>query len=356
MPLSAIDVVEPAIQHTKQQLLKPFRIGQWMRLAFVGLLAGEMGSSGGCNGFQIPTTDGKSSKQFIGGLPSMDPALLAGAIAVLFVVGLVVLVAFMYLNSRMRFVLFDSIIARECHIRQYWSRRPRPALRYFVWQIVFMIVMFGGLTILLGIPAAIAFAAGWLNQPKEHLLPLILGGVVLFFILFIYFVCAALVNVFTKDFVVPRMALEDITAVEGWRRLLPMLKAEKGGFAGYAGMKIVLAIAAAILVGIAFIVLFLIILIPVGGLGLAAVLAGKAAGLTWNPLTIALVAIGVTLLAAIFFYVSAMLSVPAIVFFPAYSIYFYASRYPALDAILHPAPPALPPLDLPPLPPEPSPA
>jgi hypothetical protein len=30
------------------------------------------------------------------------------------------------------------------------------------------------------------------------------------------------------------------------------------------------------------------------------------------------------------------------VFFPAYSIYFFASRYPALDALLHPPPPILP--------------
>jgi len=34
------------------------------------------------------------------------------------------------------------------------------------------------------------------------------------------------------------------------------------------------------------------------------------------------------------------LSVPVIVFFPAYSIYFFAGRYPRLSAVLYPAPPA----------------
>jgi hypothetical protein len=45
--------------------------------------------------------------------------------------------------------------------------------------------------------------------------------------------------------------------------------------------------------------------------------------------------------------------VPTIVFFPAYSIYFFASRYPPLDALLHPPPPMAPPIPpvMPPLPP-----
>jgi len=37
--------------------------------------------------------------------------------------------------------------------------------------------------------------------------------------------------------------------------------------------------------------------------------------------------------------------VPATVFFPAYAMYFLATRYPNLDALLHPAPaPELPPV------------
>ena len=44
MPISAVDAISPAFEHTKQQLFKPFRFGQWTRLAFVGLLAGELGS------------------------------------------------------------------------------------------------------------------------------------------------------------------------------------------------------------------------------------------------------------------------------------------------------------------------
>jgi hypothetical protein len=56
------------------------------------------------------------------------------------------------------------------------------------------------------------------------------------------------------------------------------------------------------------------------------------------------VVVGSILLAG-FLYLISLISVPLIVFFPAYSIYFFAARYPALSAVLYPAPPttALPP-------------
>ncbi len=86
----------------------------------------------------------------------------------------------------------------------------------------------------------------------------------------------------TKDFVVPQMALEGIGAFEGWRRLWPMITAEKGRYAGYIGLKILMAIGAGIVVGIVTVILGLIIVIPTAGLGLIAVVTGKTAGLDWT--------------------------------------------------------------------------
>ena len=60
---SAVDSIRPAFQHTKQQLFRPFRFGQWTRLALVGLFAGEMSSGGGCN-FQMPNTAGTAHRDF----------------------------------------------------------------------------------------------------------------------------------------------------------------------------------------------------------------------------------------------------------------------------------------------------
>jgi hypothetical protein len=357
LPISAVDAISPAFQHTKQQLGQPFRMGQWARLALVGFLAGEL-PSGGCNSnFQIPQHTSGSDRFLGAAFPVANPLLYAGLIVLLIVLGLVLWVLFIYVNSVMRFVLFDSVVTKECRIRRGWNRWQGPGVRYFLWQILVFLAFLVGLTILVGIPAAFALAVGWLKQPSQHLVPLILGGMILFFLLLAFIVFSLVLHVFTKDFVVPQMALENISAIEGWRRLWPLLKREKGGYAGYAGMKIVMAIGAAVVVGIVAGIAILVLLIPVGGLGVVAVLAGKAAGLHWNLYTITLaVVVGSFALAAII-YVFSLISVPAIVFFPAYSIHFFASRYAPLDALLHPAPPPLPPVEPPstppPLPPEP---
>jgi hypothetical protein len=167
----------------------------------------------------------------------------------------------------------------------------------------------------------------------------------------------------TKDFVVPQMALEGIGAVEGWRRLLLMLKGEKGGYAAYVGMKIVLAIGAGIVISIATFMVGLIVAIPAVVAAVVAVIAGKNVGLDWNVFTITAAVVAGCILFAVLFYVVALISVPAIVFFPAYSIYFFAPRYRTLSVLLYPPPqsgaPAIPdtlPPEPPPLPPAPQPA
>lgn len=361
MPISAVDTISLAFQHTKRQLLQPFRFGQWTRLAVVGLLAGELGSSGGCNApsnFNIPRQTGGSRQLLETILPNIDPALLVGLIVVLVVAGLVLGIVLMYVSSVMRFILFDSVLARECHIRAGWGRRQGPGLRYFWWKLLYTAVSLGGAIVLIGIPLGFAFAVGWLKEPSQHMVVLVLGGILLFLVLMIFFVALAVIYVLTKDFVVPQMAFENIGAMEGWRRLWAMMQAEKAGYAGYVGMKIVLAIGASILVGIATLILGLIIAIPAVGLGIVAVLTGKTAGLTWNVYTITVAVVVGCILLAIFLYVVALISVPVIVFFPAYSIYFFAARYPALSAALYPAPPTPPPPippEAPPLPPTPAP-
>jgi uncharacterized membrane protein len=265
----------------------------------------------------------------------------------------------MYVSSVMRFILFDSVLTGQCRIRQDWSRRQTPGWRYFLWKLLYILAVLGGVVLLLAIPAAFAFGIGWLREPKEHIVPLVFSGIFLFLVILLFAVAMTVIFVLTKDFVVPQMALENIGATEGWRRLWPMIKAETGSYAGYLGMKILMAIGAGIVVGIATLILGLIIAIPTIGLSILALLTGQSAGLTWNAYTITLAIIVGCVLVAIFLYLVALISVPVVVFFPAYSIYFFAGRYRALSAALYPAPPiqppippfAAPPYEPPPLPP-----
>jgi hypothetical protein len=70
-------------------------------------------------------------------------------------------------------------------------------------------------------------------------------------------------------------------------------------------------------------------------------LIAMGAGATWNPLTIALTVVAGGAVLLLLIAVTAVISTPAMVFFQAYSIHFFGSRYPALGALL--SPPELPP-------------
>lgn len=362
MPISAVDTISLAFQHTKRQILQPFRFGQWVRLAFVGLLAGELGSGSNFN-FPSSFKGPHQSSPFPSGIPKIDPAILAGLIGVLVVTGLVLFVVMTYISSVMRFILFDSVLTRECHIGAGWRHRQDAGWKFFLWQLGFTLFIFGSAIILVGVPAVFAFAMGWFSPPRAHVLPLVLGGVIVFGLFLVFIVAVAVVHVFTKDFVVPQMALENIGAIEAWQRLWPMIQAEMSGYAIYAVMKILLAIGAGIVVGIAAFILVMVLAIPAVAIVVVIVAAGKTAGLTWNVLTITIAVVAACILFAILMFVVALISVPMIVFFPAYAMYFFAARYRPLSLVLYPPPPPTfatpggsPPPETPPFTPNPAPA
>jgi hypothetical protein len=355
LPISAVDAINPAFEHTKQQLLKPFRINQWAKLALVGFLAGELSSGGGCNAPSFPGIPHSGNTPHTGDLsglhlPHFDPATIALVITLVVAGALLFGILFLYLSSMMRFVLFDSVVTKRCEIRESWRRRHAAGMRLFFWHILLAVISWSVMLVLIGIPALIAFSMGWFKDPGEHMAPLVLGGIFVFMIFFVIVITIAVVTVFTKDFVVPQMALEDISAMEGWRRLIPMMKSDIGAYAAYIGMKIVLSMGAAIVFGIATATAVVLLMIPAALIGITAVVAGKAAGLTWTPVVIAWGVVAVIIVVMVILYVVSFVSVPGIVFFPAYSLYFFAARYPALNAILYPAP-VLPPAPPPFLPP-----
>jgi len=297
------------------------------------------------------------------GLPSINPAHISEHIAQfigLIVVGifaaLVLAVVFIYINSVFRFILFDSVLRRQCSIGEGWRRWRRAGGRFFLWQIVFQIAVWLFLLVLVGLPLALAVAAGWTTDLRQHIGRLIVGVILLVGLIVVFVLTAAVVQVLAKDFLVPIMALEDLDFADGWHRLLAMIRQEKGRYAVYLLLKLVLSIAATILFTIIAIIPALFVVVP----GVVAVLAGRAAGMEWSVTTISLAIIFGTLLLLLLIYLIALVCVPATVFFPAYAMYFLASRYPDLDALLNPAPPApelppvpepTPPFEAPPLPP-----
>ena len=303
------------------------------------------------------------------GFPPFNPAhipehlgqfigLILLGMFVIFVLGFV----FLYINSVFRFILFDSVVRRQCSISEGWGRFRRAGSRYFLWQIVFQISMGLFLLTLIGLPLAIAFAAGWMTDLRQHIARLIVGVVLLGGMFLVFALTAAVVQILAKDFLVPIMALESLDFADGWHRLLAIMQPEKGRFAVYLLLKIVLSITAGILFTILAIIPALLVVLP----AVIAVIVGRTLVMGWSVPTISLAIIFGSLLFLLLIYLIALVCVPATVFFPAYSLYFLASRYPILDALLNPAPPAPapvpdpplqspPPFEPPPLPPSPQP-
>jgi hypothetical protein len=275
------------------------------------------------------------------------PWILAGVVVVFILIFLWIYVASVY-----RFVLFDSVLYDRCELKGSWGRWEPCGRSFFYWCLAILAVFVVGYSLLIGVPLLIAWRAGLFHHPGHHLLVLILGGAGLLFLLIALFVLGAITALFAKDFCVPIMAMEKVGVLDAWRRLLPLLAAEKMAFTGYVLMKIVLALGCAIIFGIITLLAMLALLIPLGIMAAIVFFGGKALGLTLNPATISILVVTGGIILAGILYLIALISTPPMVFFQSYMLHFFGSRYPALGAVVFPPPaetPPLPPHDEPPI-------
>lgn len=339
------------MERTKRQLFTPFRFRHWARLAIVVMSTGEFAGGGGGGGWgglgnlHLPNTS--SSGKQLSPLPSIPdnlgatileywPWFVAGGIVVVLLA-----VAFIYVASVFRFVLFDSVLNDRCELGAGWRKWQPQGSSYFLWTIGFGLASMTVMLVLIGGPVILAWRAGIFANPEDHILLLVVGGFLLLF-LGLFLICASAVTaVFAKDFVVPVMALENRGVMDGWRRVLPMLGAEKGAFTIYVLMKIGLALGSAIVFGIINVFVLIGLIIPLGLVAVVVVLSGSAMGLTWTTLTICAAVLGGGVFLMLLIYVLSFISTPAMVFFQSYSLHFLGSRYPRLEIELaRTAPPA----------------
>ncbi len=346
MARTALDCVSPAFEHMQRMLFRPFRFALWVRLAVLGLLTGELGSSGGCN-FNFPTNfpaGEHGEKEFLAAphWPDFlhDSRVLA-FVVLLLVCAVLLMLVMTYVTSVCRFILFDSVLTRRVALRAGWTRWQPQAARFFLFQLLLM----AATLVVVVIPViviAVAALRGSFGELRDHVARSALGIAGLVVILVCFFVVLAFVTVLTKDFVVPQMALGNTGVLSGWQRLIELVRTEPKRWAGYVGMKIVLAIAAGVMLTIVWVFLFLIVLVPVLIIAIIVALAAKGATVGWTAVTIALAVMAGMVLVALLIFTLGLAGAPVTVFFPAYSMYFFADRYPPLAALLYPPPPARP--------------
>ncbi|HEY6304869.1 MAG TPA: hypothetical protein VI488_00245 [Candidatus Angelobacter sp.] len=342
--LSAIDAISPALQHMSAMLVRPFRFKTWLKIGFIAWLAGGAfgnfnvnvpsfpgGKGGGSGGI------GEAGKDMVPFLRSWVhehwPLIFLGA-ALIVALALVLV----YLSSRFRFILFDSILHKDAQIGRGWARYGRPAQEYFGFLISFLLISGLAIALIVGLPLWSAYQRGVFHSDDPFAIIGVMAPVILG--VFVFAIVAAIIASLANDFGVPLLALDDMTIGGAWRALRHMIAAEPWAYAGYLGMKLVLSIAAGIVIAIAGIFIFLILLIP----GVIAAIVGVALAKAAGPIVgIILAVIGGLLVLAVTLFISMLLAAPIGVFFTSYALYFYGGRYPALGALLWPQP-VLPPL------------
>jgi hypothetical protein len=345
--LSAFEAVSPALERVTSMLFRPFRWRTWLKIGFIGWLAGGVAAAN-LNSFnyrapsrgQLPHEWGRGISDVIGRIHAGNYlGIIVGAILFFVAVSLV----FLYLFCRFRFILFDTVITKQASIRRGWEQYGGQSGRYFGFWIVYTLLSWIALGLIVGVPFWHAYKAG-LFHGDEALWSLftVIGSVVLGLILFA--LVFAIIRTFAQDILLPFMALDDLGVGDGWSAIRQLVVREPGAWAGYLGVKLLLAIVAgiglSIMLFITGLILCLILAIPVAVVIFIGIALIKGAGPAGLVIAIILFVLAGAACLACLFCLSLVVSAPVVVFFEAYSLYFLGGRYPRLGALLWPAAPA----------------
>lgn len=331
--ISSVDCVAPAFSLMRKRLFQPFRFDYWARIAVLGILTGELSFSGSGGRGNTRTTN-----RIPPSIPHFNPSAWIAQHwhVILIAIGAVVLIGvlLLYISSVLRFVLYEAVLRDEAHIRQGFTRWSDLGLEYFSFRLM-VVVPYAFIAIyFVGLPLLRVIKSGGGGPELFATIAQLVGAVLL--VTFLGFL-VAIVMVMTKDFVVPQMMFEGVSCTEGWSRLWLRVKDESGSFAVYILLKIVLSIAGFITFAIALVILLVILAIPLALAIAAAVMVVRTTGLgplAAIPAILLAVLVGVP---GIIFFVG-FVGAPITLFFPSYSIYYFASRYkPLYDELYPPA-------------------
>jgi len=344
--LSALDAFSPAMARVSAMLFKPFRLGTWLKIGFIGLLGGGVATFHSNNvnfptSYQVPANRHFPDDPFVEILRFLHSIHIANhihAIVTALAIAAAISLIFLYLFCRFRFVLFDSVITTQPAVGRGWRLYASQANNYFGFWLVFRLVSFGVFALIIGVPLWHAYKNGALSGDGSLLVLLKLVASIALFALLASMVFA-IISTLMKDFIMPIMALDNFAVADAWSALWRVIASEPGAWAGYLGMKLVLTIGAGIALAIAFVIAllpaFIVIGIPTALLVVVGVFSLKSGAVAVGVVICAIAALfAATCLCCIYM----ILTAPITVFFASYAFYFFGGRYPKLGALLWPQP------------------
>ncbi len=294
----AFCAIDQAVARTKNILI-PVKRGVWLRLALIAFFVG--GSFGG-----IETT-WQENHSFPQNIPAIDPAGIGPELLTIVAAIIAFGLCYALISGIFQFIFFDAIRDDNIVIKQYFSREIGNGLRYFCFIFAISVIFFT----LLAIPVALILSGGAPvgTGTFAQRASLVLGYVAYAMALGIPYLVLVL---FTTDFVVPIMRLDNCGILAGWRRCFMLFRGRWSQAVVYTGMKILFLLVMGIIVGIL--------------VGIAAVLLGipvflLVAATGWAPIGIGPYTVLFAVYVSSVVFLGLLFSVPFITFFRCYSLY-----------------------------------
>jgi MFS family permease len=329
--LSPIESLSPAWDTTLGLLFRPFNLRRWIALSIVCLFLGGGTSTAAFQwGFGALPIDLHTSDLLFRIRMAMAQHFILIVLAV--VLSLALILGLIYIRCVFRFILVDAVIQQNVPARASWKSLKSHGRTYFFW----LLAVVGAIVALVSGAAVVSFRYLALLRDGSHpwwvaslLLVAELVAVVFMGLL------VAIVITLTDDLVAPLMYAEKITLPLAWRIVWKMWRRDPPTFLFY----IVLRFA----VGMGISVATLFVLFPVlmglssGALVTAAlgIFALRAVGLAWawNPVTIVLGALALTVFTGLLFALLSVVGMPGQVYLQNFGVRFIASRVPSLESL-----------------------
>lgn len=328
-PISASQLIAPAIERTRLLLFRPFAWKTFLKLSCVAVLT--EGFSGNFN-FSRPAHSTSPASMPSPGNFTFTPEWIA-LFVVLGVGSLIVGAILFYLIVRLRFALFNCLVFGTTEIRPGWRKYRAPAGRFF-WLSVVVGVVFLAVVATVAVPFVFGFIHLFQGSQGGHLdVPAFLSVFLPLIPVVLLIVCAAIaVDIVLRDLMLPHMALDDATAGAAWTAVWAAIAREKGAFFFYAFLRVVVPLAVLIGVG-------MVVAIPMVILAVCVALAYKSSLALAIAVGLMAFAIGIALLLGI--------GGPVGIAVRNYALLFYGGRYAKLGDLIAPEPPPLAPLQSP---------
>ena len=259
MNITVIDPIGKALERTKLVLFQPFDLGKWLTLGFCVWLAtlvegsgggGSGGGGGGSDEWSEDVLDGRvpggDGLERVGEWVTDNSEILIGIGSAVLFVAIAVMVLLSWLGSRGRFMFLDGVVRNRGAVVEPWNAFAELANSLFRFQLILTLVGFASFVV----SAAVGVAIAWTDIEAKDFGELAIIGIGVSVTLFVILGFAwSLVNLFTRDFVVPAMYSRNLYVSDAWDVVRnEVLGEHAGAVALYVLMKGLLTIAFGVII------------------------------------------------------------------------------------------------------------